>query len=139
MFLEKWWSSYDRVLGMDQHIFTRIWEQIPDVKDHILILRPDALNSHLPAWLNQREENQILHLAGTSNVLRKIVFQKGFQEICQAIQSHATRLPRQLGLDRAQLVEYEKNLPTGAVVSQILSEMKSKSGKIIPLSEAKKV
>jgi hypothetical protein len=124
---------------MDQHIFTRVWEQIPNVKDHIMILRPDALNSHLPAWQNQRDENQILHLAGTSNVLRKIVFQKGFQEICKHIESHAARLPRQLGLDRTQLLQHEKNLPTGAVVSQILSEMRSKSGKTIPLSEAKKV
>jgi hypothetical protein len=138
-FLESWWSSYDRVTGMDQHIFTRVWEQTPNIADHILVLRPDALNSHLPAWVNQKDFNQILHLAGASNVLRKLVFFKGFQEICHSLDSLATRLPRQLGLDRQELVLQEKNLPIGAVSGQILSEMKSKSGKQIPLSEVKKV
>jgi hypothetical protein len=139
LFLESWWSSYDRVTGMDQHIFTRVWEQTPDIADHILILRPDALNSHLPAWENQKDFNQILHLAGASNVLRKLVFFKAFQEICDNLQSQATRLPRQLGLHRQELVHQEKNLPIGAVSGQILSEMKSKTGKEIPLSEVKKV
>lgn len=124
---------------MDQHIFTRVWDQVPNVDEHIKILRPDALNSHLPAWVNQKDSNQILHLAGSSNVLRKLVFQKGFQQICDGIYQHIERLPRQLGLTQSQLQEFERNIPLGAVANQIYEEMKSKAGKHIPLSEIRKV
>lgn len=139
VFLEKWWSSYDRVQGMDQHIFTRVWEQVLDAEKHIKILRPDALNSHLPAWENQKDFNQILHLAGSSNVLRKLVFREGLQVICDHLHQESQRLPRQLGLTQQKLLEFEKNIPIGSVAHQIVTELKSKSGKQIPLSEIRKV
>lgn len=137
-FLLKWWNSYDRVTGMDQHIFSRVWEEVINVENHILILRPDAINSYLPAWINQKDYNQILHLAGASGLLRKIVFKKGFETICKSLQLNE-HLPQQLGLNQQYLLESERNIPRGEAIKQIIDEMNGKSGKDIHISEVSRV
>jgi len=143
-FLSKWWSTYDRVKGMDQHVFTRLWEQLqPDIANHVVLLRPDAINSNFPAWRKQLPHNQVLHLAGASTLLRKSAFKAGFHEVCRAAtacnhdnrSSESSPLLPQLGLTRQELQRMEEGLPRREIMSQVLLEMKSKSSKHLPLRE----
>lgn len=154
-FLHDWWHSYDRILGMDQHIFSKLWEDgQPDIANHIKILRTDALNTHFPSWVHQQPHNQILHLAGVSAIMRKLSFKEAFSQICSHLNSRETtvasdgvsiesaplkQVPRQLGVDRAFLMDLYTNLPRGEVVRQILTEMRGRTGKNISFAEIKKV
>jgi hypothetical protein len=49
---------------------------------------------------------QVLHLAGDTNAYRKLIFQKGFEEICSGLTASPQRLiPNQLSLHRAYLAQ----------------------------------
>jgi hypothetical protein len=157
-FLHDWWYSYDRILGMDQHIFSKLWESgQPDIANHIKILRTDALNTHFPSWVHQKPHNQILHLAGVSGIMRQLSFKEAFTQICRHVNTHEAaisvdsdsssvptgvslkQLPRQLGVDRQFLINLYTDLPRGAVVKQILGEMRGRTGKNISFAEIKKL
>jgi hypothetical protein len=86
-FLNLWWNSYNKSLGMDQHVLTKLWESgQPDIQNHITILRQDALNSAFPSWLKQQPYNQVLHLAGANKEMRQRAFQYGLKQICDHVQ-----------------------------------------------------
>ena len=140
-FLHRWWTKFDRSQGMDQHVFNRVWEE-SDAVDRIKILPVHSINSHIPSWRHQQPSHQVLHLAGASNVLRSIVFRQGFDALCHCATSsdgEVEHLPPQLGLRREYLQHVHDNLPLNESVSKIEEELQSKRGKILPLSEIKKV
>jgi hypothetical protein len=63
--LLQWWSGYERSRMSDQSAFILLFNEMPKhERDKLAILRPDALNTLFPAWLNQQSSNQFLHLAG---------------------------------------------------------------------------
>lgn len=166
-FLNRWWSRFDRSMGMDQHAFTRLWEEEGgstgsesgdregSITEHIKILPMHALNSHIPAWRHQQSNHPVLHLAGAPNQLRSDVFRKGFQTLCEhhtttttitntasdsstaaAIQSPP---PPQLGLDQKYLQHAQQHLPVATSLASTLQQMRSKTHKLLPLEEIKKV
>jgi hypothetical protein len=139
-FLRRWWSRFDRTQGMDQHAFSRLWEeeQNDGVSEHIKILSTYAINSHIPSWKYQQPHHPVLHLAGESNVLRTEVFREGWQALCQH-NSRNERLPTQLGLSRERLQSLRQSLPLSVVVEQVVEEMYSKTDKTLPLVEIKQV
>lgn len=122
---------------MDQLALTQLYRsQLPGVEQHVRLLRPDALNSVFPAWLHQRPGNQVLHLAATSMLLRRRVFQQGLAAVCLhlhlppstentstssdqekdeeegvASSTASELLPRQLGLSRTALFALRNDLP----------------------------
>lgn len=60
-----WWSEYPRHEMSDQSAFLLMYNAMTTMeRENVGILRPDALNSIFPAWLNQKPGNQFLHLAG---------------------------------------------------------------------------
>ena len=166
-FLQSWWNSYDRITGMDQHVFSRLWDSgQPDITNHIMLLRPDALNTDFPAWEKQQPYNQILHLAGVSTIFRKITFEKASKEICRAYSYQQTHLQEkdnlkskentiiqnktndtkqkntlllQLGITREILQEIESFLPRESYMQQILVEMRSKERKYLTVNEIQQV
>lgn len=68
--LYQWWSDYERHHMSDQSAFLLMYNDMKSSSDRakLQILRPDALNTMFPAWLNQQPSNQFLHLAGNSIV-----------------------------------------------------------------------
>mgnify|MGYP003386216080 FL=1 len=63
--LFQWWSEYDRHHMSDQSAFLLMYNDMKaENRAKLQILRPDALNTRFPAWLNQQPSNQFLHLAG---------------------------------------------------------------------------
>ncbi len=66
-FLSEWWSFADRVLYSDQEQFDQLYKSrsIADdalLRERVVILAPDALNSDPPAMTQQKDFNQVLHL-----------------------------------------------------------------------------
>ncbi len=65
-FLSRWWSFADRVLFSDQEQFDLLYKaelsRDPALRDKVVILEPDALNSDPPAMTQQKAHNQVLHL-----------------------------------------------------------------------------
>jgi hypothetical protein len=60
-FLIKWWS-YDRTRMNDQAALTMLYHTLsPEEKAKIIILPQDAVNSHFPPHLHQRDHNQVSH------------------------------------------------------------------------------
>jgi hypothetical protein len=115
-FLRQWWDTApDRVDGMDQHVFDRVYQrrlQQSDclhcsatttsnatlnsshrcstcVTEKITILPGHALNSQFPASLYQQASHRVLHLAGEAGAVRRDVFAKGYQEVCMALDAAA--------------------------------------------------
>ena len=63
--LLQWWSAYERTHMSDQSAFLLMFNGMGrEERRKLRVLRPDALNSVFPAWLNQQLSNQFLHLAG---------------------------------------------------------------------------
>jgi len=92
-----WWSNYDRSLNHDQIFFDKLYKSLyPDVRSHITIVPPDALNSIPPPMKYQQSHHSVLHMMGESSALRKAVFQKGWDNICSSPQS----IPNQLNLSQ---------------------------------------
>ena len=84
-FFEQWWSSYDRSKCCDQNAFTWLYDKFDQSNlGHVKLLRADAINSNFPAWQNQKEFNQVLHLAGASTLFRRPIFSDAWSEICNA-------------------------------------------------------
>jgi len=131
-FIYDWWYKYDRSQGMDQHIFDKLWyENVNDIKDHVVLLPFDHINSHFPAWINQKEYNNVLHLAGANNQFRKQSFKLGLDEICHAyrqctLTEETSKCPikPQLGLNRLVLHELYNSSSTSITIMNILKEGK---------------
>jgi hypothetical protein len=145
-FLSDWWNKYDRNKGMDQHVFTKLYNRnASEISKHIAILRNDAINTNFPSWKNQEPYNQILHLAGVSNIMRAEIFKVGFNNFCNSINDKSRNsgdykiLPNQLGLSRKVQAKIEKSVPRGVVVKQILNEMHSKTNKKLSIKEISNV
>lgn len=99
-FLDLWWHSYDRSRCCDQNALTWLMDRnLPhDVKDKIVFLPADTINTDFPCWRNHNEKNRVLHLAGLTNLLRIEIFKHGYKEICRS--SSVMEWPeKQLGLD----------------------------------------
>lgn len=126
-FLRHWWSAYDRASGMDQHVFDKLWhENEADMSSHIALLAPDAINSHFPAWENQKPTNPILHLAGCSNILRQRIFATGFQELCRVVTSvndSTAPMAPQLGLSRDVISEFVTSFSRSNVTGAVLRDI----------------
>jgi hypothetical protein len=121
-FLQKWWSAYDRKRCCDQNAFSWLYDKLDEKeKEHVAILRPDAINSDFPSWKKQKPHNQVLHLAGASSHLyRRPVFELGFAETCGG---EDRIVARQLGISRAVLVDHVKQLgPRRVIAFQALKE-----------------
>ena len=131
-FMERWWSSYDRRKCCDQNAFTWLYDQMADTeKGKIAILPPDAVNSDFPSWMHQKEYNQVLHLAGTTNLLRQPVFKEAFTSICETLKhqgynsgnenppSFLSHLPSQLGKYQLENITQLKNGSHIAIVPQV--------------------
>ena len=113
---------------MDQLAFDKAYRSLlPGIVEHIMILRSDALNSNFPAWRYQQQYNQVLHLAATSNMLRRRAFKQGLEAVCGHVDFYqvahmmegdergdsavTTELPQQIGLSRDSLMALRENLP----------------------------
>lgn len=84
-FFEKWWTAYDRTRCCDQNAFTWLYDKFDQANlTHVKLLRPDAINTNFPAFKNQKDDNQVLHLAGASDLYRRPVFTHAMQDICRA-------------------------------------------------------
>jgi hypothetical protein len=115
-FLARWWD-FDRPHMSDQMAFLLLMEKLsPEERNRVKLLPIDAVNTHFPPWQFQRECNQVLHLAGETDIYRRVVFQKGFRAVCGSIDKSlstdgrvgASRLPRQLGLTKELLFGFHQ-------------------------------
>ena len=99
--LDLWWDSYDRDRCCDQNAFTWLYDRkLPaDIQTKTALLPANAINSDFPAWLNQQDNNPILHLAGQSSIYRNVVFSTGFRHICEQ-ESTGGLHKQQIGLTR---------------------------------------
>lgn len=88
-FLSDWWNIADRKQVCDQDAFDMAYKKhlgrqsSSATLSNVKILRMDALNSHPPAILYQKDFNQVLHLMGEVTLLRQKVFYRGFFHICE--------------------------------------------------------
>ncbi|RZK47599.1 MAG: hypothetical protein EOO94_00200 [Pedobacter sp.] len=73
-FINLWWTRYNRHDGMDQHIFTMLYNTLPHAHAHITILPANAINNIFPGLMTYQNYEPVLHLAGESNFIRKHVF-----------------------------------------------------------------
>jgi len=65
-FLKRWWTSHDRSSGMDQHVFSSLWQSdYNNLSQSIALLAPDDLNTKRPATINHMPYNQIIHMVGS--------------------------------------------------------------------------
>jgi len=101
-FLSAWWNRFDRSQAHDQIYFDVLYKSLlleqqqqqkqerfdaiddTDLKKHIVILPPTALNSLPPAVELQQEKDAVLHLMGESTSLRQRAFKEAFVEVCRA-------------------------------------------------------
>lgn len=83
-FLWRWWTGWNRLEGMDQHVFEALYHQLPreEQEHHLCLLGISAINSEFPGLVNHRLAHPILHLAGESNFIRREVFQSSFTALC---------------------------------------------------------
>ncbi len=106
-FLKLWWSTYDRRTCCDQNALTWLYQRdIPfNVKDRILFLNADIINTNFPSWENHHESCQVLHLAGLTSLYRKKIFQHGFNSICNSLSdpSRLNNLSSQLSITKSFL------------------------------------
>lgn len=111
-FLSQWWSHEDRKRMNDQASLTLLYHSLDTQQQRkIKILRKDAVNSYFPPYINQQEYNQVLHLAGDIQAYRRLVFMKGFQEICTALSMNPPHhIPIQLTLTRQFLALSTENM-----------------------------
>ena len=143
-FIHDWWNKYDRSQGMDQHIFDKLWyDNIDYMKEHVVLLEVDELNSRFPAWINQKDYNTVLHLAGANNQFRRESFKLALDEICysylqcslsssspssssssSSIDDVSTHYPikLQLGLTRNVLQELYHNSSTTTILLNLINE-----------------
>ena len=102
--------------------------RVEELKHHIALLEPDSINSHFPAWKNQRPHNKVLHLAGCSSIFRSRIFRTGLVNLCHSLRSQDSlfrHLPTQLGLNVEFLREVEASLPLRDVIETLLRTMTS--------------
>ena len=137
-FLSVWWSAYNRSLFSDQAVFSFLWRENfyqleYRIEENILLLPPYKMNSIFPAYLHQEANHPVLHMAGESDMYRKIVLEEAFNVMCSSFKRHdcaefteklptqATRistshvgeckmLPTQLGLTREKLLDIRADL-----------------------------
>ena len=134
--MARWWSTqYTRDMATDQHYFSTLWYTNPsEFRKHIAFLRPDALNTHFPAWVHQKPYNQVLHLAGCSSLFRRDAFMEGLGHICQCTSNEEkalqSQLPIQLGLSKDVLCRLETKLPLLERADEILLRMRAFHGDI---------
>jgi hypothetical protein len=106
-FIHQWWTYKARSLFSDQEIFDQVYRQMnPAQKARIAVLPPDALNSDPPAMEKQQADNQVLHLMGEHAPYRIKVFRTAFSNICRTVNDSSVPLPPQLGLKRANLLQW---------------------------------
>lgn len=87
-FLSSWWSWSSRKHYSDQEQFDMLYQarrKIDKLDRYIAILPPDALNSDPPAFTNQKDHNQVLHLMGEHSGFRIRTFSSAFNEICRYV------------------------------------------------------
>jgi hypothetical protein len=116
---------------MDQVAFDRLYHSLSHHdREHVVILQADALNSHFPAWKHQQSYNQVLHLAATSTLMRRRVFEVGMTSVCGYLNSTRNRqqslLKRQLGLTRSVLFSLRYNLPVEVTLLEESSALDQK-------------
>ena len=108
-FLSLWWSWSSRKHYSDQEQFDMLYQarrKIDKLDNFIAILPPDALNSDPPAFANQKDHNQVLHLMGEHSGFRIRAFGSAFNEICRYSNSTDDDkvLARQLTATRSNLL-----------------------------------
>lgn len=89
------------------------------IKQRIVILPANVLNSDFPAYKNQLPTDSVLHLAGNSNiVLRVPIFKYAMNVICKSVISEddarleaINKLPSQLGINRSFLLTMMLTIP----------------------------
>lgn len=101
----------------DQHAFTLLWHDNPDVQSHVALLDPATINSYFPAWKYQKSTDPVVHLAGCSSAFRIKAFSTAWANICVA-KDEMRLLKPQLGLTRELLADIESSLP-------VLDELRS--------------
>ena len=109
-FLHEWWTRKDRSTVWDQHVFTDMWESDfmgCKTQGKVMLLAPDALNSHRPATVYQQPYNQVLHMIGSVTHHRRLVFDTAWSDICAAGRGSQIVLSPQLGLSRDALIAIE--------------------------------
>ena len=127
-FINDWWNKYDRSQGMDQHIFDKLWyDNINEMMENVVLLPVDEINSHFPAWVNQKDHNTVLHLAGTNNQFRRQSFKLALDEICYSYLQCSTQstnclIKSQLGLTRNVLQELYHNSSTTTIILNLINE-----------------
>ena len=128
-FLEAWWSNHDRASVSDQGAFGKMWAtNIFSVRSHTVLLEPHVLNSEFPAWFTLQQDHQVLHLAGTHNELRSVIFRSVLDKLCNKdtekddevggqVLSRAELLLH-LGRTRSELVQQALRTATSSVQAQ---------------------
>eukprot|EP01038_Epipyxis_sp_PR26KG_P015313 gene15313-20638_t len=124
-FLYLWYRSFDINKCADQHAFTWLYNSYnpKNIKEKVMLLPVDALNTDFPCWKNQKESNQILHLAGLTSLYRIEAFRFASENICKVLLNNSHDLydvcinieltqhfPHQLGLTKKVLLEILQSL-----------------------------
>ena len=124
-FLMKWWSTSElREMAIDQHAFSLLWNnERHTITEHIILLQPNILNTNFPAWINQKDDDNILHMAGCSSVFRIDIFKLGLQNLCNAVLNQNS-VPKQLGITQQVLYEKESQQPLDRRAIELLKRMK---------------
>lgn len=124
--MELWWLSYDRDKCCDQNAFTWLYDRpLPaDIREKVALLPSQAINTHFPAWLNQKKADPVLHLAGLNSLYREAVFRTGYLALCAAEEEGVDAAP-QLTLNRDYLfgVMRSMNAARAEVCSALIREM----------------
>ena len=133
-FLEEWWGSNDlREMAIDQHAFSMLWNRNShDIQSHVILLAPNILNTHFPAWLNQKPNDNVLHLAGCSSIFRIEVFKLGLQNLCSGLTDvevdtdglyNNDKILPQLGLNLSVLQKLEQRQPLNKSATELLTRL----------------
>jgi hypothetical protein len=136
-FLDEWFNYGNRARMSDQIALLLLYESYDKIEQNkIKILNVDAINSNFPAWRNQKDYNQVLHLAGESNLYRDMVFQYATTQICDIYNSNINKMiynmkkiPRQLGLSQEKLYEIYSQLTDARTIE--LKNIYEKTQKIV--------
>lgn len=107
-FMQQWWTHKNRNLFSDQESFDMVYKlmDVSEQKKHIAVLAPDVINSDPPAMEKLQPHNQVLHLMGEHAPFRIKVFKTAFSNICTSLSNPVVRLPKQLGVNRSNLLKW---------------------------------
>jgi len=116
-FLRQWWGTdASRASGSDEALFDALYtSKLPSAAHRVKVLSPTVTS-----YLSETQEHltHVLHMVEEPPAFRKIVFQLGWTEVCDAYRERRVATP-QLGLSKEAMTDAAAGYYAEEIISQL--------------------